>query len=114
MQTLLISQLPNVWTQLAQAQTQSPLVSLVPIFLVFGIFYFLLLAPMRKRQKALQKVVESLKRGDKVVTNGGLIGEIAAVEDRVVHLKLGENVKVRVLKSAIAGLEGSAEPEVVK
>lgn len=114
MQTLLISQLPNVWTQLAQAQTQSPLVSLVPIFLVFGIFYFLLLAPMRKRQKALQKVVEGLKRGDKVVTNGGLIGEIAAVEDRVVHLKLGENVKVRVLKSAIAGLEGSAEPEVVK
>ena len=114
MQTLLIIQLPNVWIQVAQAQTQSPLVSLVPIFLVFGIFYFLLLAPMRKRQKALQKVVEGLKRGDKVVTNGGLIGEIAAVEDRVVHLKLGENVKVRVLKSAIAGLEGSAEPEATK
>ncbi len=55
-----------------------------------------------------------MKRGDKVVTNGGLIGEIAAVEDRIVHLKLGENVKVRVLKSAIAGLEGSAEPEATK
>ena len=109
-----ISQSLSAWIQLAQAQTQSPLVSLVPIFLVFGIFYFLLLAPMRKRQKALQKVVEGLKRGDKVVTNGGLIGEIAAVEDRVVHLKLGENVKVRVLKSAIAGLEGSAEPEAIK
>ena len=114
MQMMDIFQLPNVWIQVAQAQTQSPLVSLVPIFLVFGIFYFLLLAPMRKRQKALQKVVEGLKRGDKVVTNGGLIGEIAAVEDRVVHLKLGENVKVRVLKSAIAGLEGSAEPEATK
>jgi preprotein translocase subunit YajC len=109
-----ISQSLSAWIQLAQAQTQSPLVSLVPIFLVFGIFYFLLLAPMRKRQKALQKVVEGLKRGDKVVTNGGLIGEIAAVEDRVVHLKLGENVKVRVLKSAIAGLEGGAEPEATK
>jgi len=109
-----ISQSLSAWIQLAQAQTQSPLVSLVPIFLVFGIFYFLLLAPMRKRQKALRKVVEGLKRGDKVVTNGGLIGEIAAVEDRVVHLKLGENVKVRVLKSAIAGLEGSAEPEATK
>ena len=114
METLLISQLPNAGIQLAQAQSQSPLLSLVPIFLVFGIFYFLLLAPMRKRQKALQKVVEGLKRGDKVVTNGGLIGEIAAVEDRVIHLKLGENVKVRVLKSAIAGLEGSAEPEAIK
>lgn len=114
MHAWLIVQTPNMWIQLAQAQTQSPLVSLVPIFLVFGIFYFLLLAPMRKRQKALQKVVEGLKRGDKVVTNGGLIGEIAAVEDRIVHLKLGENVKVRVLKSAIAGIEGSAEPEVAK
>ena len=114
MEILQIIQWPSAWIQLAQAQTQSPLVSLVPIFLVFGIFYFLLLAPMRKRQKALQKVVEGLKRGDKVVTNGGLIGEIAAVEDRIVHLKLGENVKVRVLKSAIAGLEGSAEPEATK
>lgn len=114
MQMMDIIQSPGAWIQLAQTQSQSPLVSLVPIFLVFGIFYFLLLAPMRKRQKALQKVVEGLKRGDKVVTNGGLIGEIAAVEDRIVHLKLGENVKVRVLKSAIAGLEGSAEPEVVK
>lgn len=114
MQMMDIIQPSGAWIQLAQAQTQSPLVSLVPIFLVFGIFYFLLLAPMRKRQKALQKVVEGLKRGDKVVTNGGLIGEIAAVEDRIVHLKLGENVKVRVLKSAIAGLEGSAEPEVIK
>ncbi|MEO8196068.1 MAG: preprotein translocase subunit YajC [Thermoanaerobaculia bacterium] len=114
MQMMDIIQSPGAWIQLAQAQTQSPLVSLVPIFLVFGIFYFLLLAPMRKRQKALQKVVEGLKRGDKVVTNGGLIGEIAAVEDRIVHLKLGENVKVRVLKSAIAGLEGTAEPEVIK
>jgi preprotein translocase subunit YajC len=100
--------------QLAQAQSQNPLVSLIPIFLVFGIFYFLLLAPMRKRQKALGKMVAELKRGDRVVTNGGLLGEIAAVEDRLVHLKLSDNVKVRVLKSAIAGLEGNPEAEEVK
>lgn len=100
--------------QLAQAQTQNPLVSLIPIFLVFGIFYFLLLAPMRKRQKAVQKMVSELKRGDRVVTTGGLLGEIAAVEDRVVHLKLGDNIKVRVVKSAIAGLEGTPEAEEPK
>ena len=100
--------------QLAQAQTQNPLVSLIPIFLVFGIFYFLLLAPMRKRQKALQKMVSEIKRGDRVVTNGGLLGEVAAVEERVVHLKLSDNVKVRVLKSAIAGLEGNPEAEAPK
>jgi preprotein translocase subunit YajC len=100
--------------QLAQAQTQNPLVSLIPIFLVFGIFYFLLLAPMRKRQKALQKMVSELKKGDRVVTNGGLLGEIAAVEDRLIHLKLSDNVKVRVLKSAVAGLEGTPEAEESK
>ncbi len=104
----------SAFFQLAQAQTQNPLVSLIPIFLVFGIFYFLLLAPMRKRQKTLAKLVSELKRGDRVVTNGGLLGEIAAVEDRLVHLKLGENVKVKVLKSAITGIEGSAEAEESK
>lgn len=99
--------------QLAQAggQSPSPLIQLVPILLIFGIFYFLLLAPMRKRQKAHQALLGQLKRGDKVVTNGGLMGEIAAVEEKVVHLKLADNVRVRVLKSAVAGLEGSPEAE---
>lgn len=92
----------------------SPFLQLLPLLLVFGIFYFLLLAPMRKRQKALQKLVEELKRGDRVVTNGGLMGEVAAVEERVVHLKIADNVKVRVVKSAIAGLEGSPEAEGTK
>ena len=105
MQMMLMVQSPGAWMQLAQAQTQSPLVSLVPIFLVFGIFYFLLLAPMRKRQKAHAKLLGELKRGDRVVTNGGLLGEVAAVEEKVIHLKLADNVKVRVVKSAVAGLE---------
>lgn len=81
----------------------------VPILLVFAIFYFLLIAPMRKRQKALQGLIESLKKGDRVVTNGGLYGTVAAVEEQVVILKLAENLKVRVAKSAISGLEGQEE-----
>lgn len=81
----------------------------VPILLVFAIFYFLLIAPMRKRQKALQGLIEGLKKGDRVVTNGGLYGTVAAIEEQVVILKLAENLKVRVAKSAIAGLEGQEE-----
>lgn len=102
--------------QLAQAGGQAPslFVQLVPILLIFGIFYFLLLAPMRKRQKQHQLLLGALKRGDKVVTNGGLLGEIAAVEERIVHLKLSDNVKVRVVKTAIAGLEGDPAAEEVK
>jgi len=102
--------------QIAQAGAGAPsaLVQLVPILLIFGIFYFLLLAPMRKRQKAHQALLGALKRGDKVVTNGGLMGEIAAVEERVIHLKLADNVRVRVAKSAIAGLEGDPQAEEAK
>jgi preprotein translocase subunit YajC len=98
---------------LAQAggAAPSPLVQLVPILLIFAIFYFLLLAPMRKRQKQHQVLLGALKRGDKVVTNGGLMGEIAAVEEKVVHLKLADNIRVRVSKSAISGLEGDPQAE---
>jgi len=108
--------MPFTLFQLAQAggQASSPLIQLVPILLIFGIFYFLLLAPMRKRQKQHQALLAELKRGDKVVTNGGLLGEIAAVEEKVVHLKLADNVRVRVVKSAIAGLEGDPTAEAGK
>jgi preprotein translocase subunit YajC len=76
--------------------------SLVPFVLVFAIFYFLLIAPMRKRQKALQQMVENLQRGDKVVTTGGLHGEVAALDGGIVVVKVADNVKVRVSKNAIA------------
>jgi preprotein translocase subunit YajC len=98
----------------ADSPAESGWVQLLPIPIIFAIFYFLLLAPMRKRQKLLQKTVEALKRGDKVVTNGGIYGEVAAVEGNVVHLKIADNVRVRIAKSAIAGLEGAPEQEVPK
>jgi len=89
----------------------NPLVQFLPIVLVFGIFYFLLIAPMRKRQKALASLVENLKKGDRVITNGGIYGEVSMIEGNVVHLKIADSVRVRVAKSAIAGLEGGEEGE---
>ena len=74
--------------------------SLVPMLVIFAIFYFVLVMPMRKRQKALQAVIENLKRGDRVVTTGGLYGEVAAVEPSYVLLKVADNVKLKVAKSA--------------
>jgi preprotein translocase subunit YajC len=79
------------------------------MLIVMGIFYVLLIMPMRKQQKALDKLVTELKRGDRVITKSGLYGEIAAVEDTVVWLRIADNVKVKLAKSAIGGLE--AEPE---
>jgi preprotein translocase subunit YajC len=89
----------------ANGSAPSALMQFVPIILIFAIFYFLLLAPMRRRQKALQKTIENLKRGDRVVTTGGFYGEVVAIEGRDLMLKLADNVKVRVAKSAVAGLE---------
>lgn len=82
---------------------------LVPFILIFVIFWFLLIAPARRRQKAHQKMLEELKRGDRVVTNGGLHGEVAGIEGAVVFLKVADNVKVRVSKSAVAGMQGESE-----
>jgi|SRR5918999_5146427 preprotein translocase subunit YajC len=88
---------------------QSPWLGLVPMVAIFAIFYLLLVAPMRKKQRALQQTVEALKRGDKVVTNGGIYGEIAGIEGNVILLKVADNVRLRVAKSAIAGLEERKE-----
>lgn len=93
----------------AEGTSAPAFLQFVPIILVFAIFYFLLIAPMRKRQKALQTLVDNLKKGDRVITNGGLYGTVAGLEDKAVILKVADNVKVRIAKSAVAGMEGQEE-----
>ncbi|MDH3745785.1 MAG: preprotein translocase subunit YajC [Acidobacteriota bacterium] len=92
---------------LAEGVSRNPLIQFVPLILIFGIFYFFLFAPMRKRQKALEQLIENLKKGDRIVTTGGVHGEIASVKDKVVLVKVADNVKLRISRSAVAGLEGS-------
>ena len=82
---------------------------MVPMVLMFAVFYVVLILPMRKRQRTLQQQIDNLKKGDRVVTNGGLYGEVAAIEPTVVLLKIADNVRVRVAKSAISGLEGDGD-----
>jgi preprotein translocase subunit YajC len=92
-------------TAFANGGSPSALLQFVPIVLIFAIFYFVLLAPMRRRQKALQQTIENLKRGDRIVTTGGLYGEVVGIESKDLMIKIADNVKVRVAKSAVAGLE---------
>lgn len=94
---------------IAQASAQPGLMNFLPLILIFGIFYFLLIAPMRKRQKALQEMIGALKKGDKVVTTGGLHGEVHALEEETLILKIAENVRVKVARSAIASSESEKE-----
>jgi preprotein translocase subunit YajC len=78
--------------------------SLLPLILIFVIFYFLLLRPQIKRAKEHKKMVDSLTRGDEVITSGGLLGRITRVDDNFVSLELAEGVVVRVQRTAIGSM----------
>ena len=106
-----MTDLSPLFSVLAQAGGQAPpaWMQFVPMLLILLVFYFLLVAPMRKRQKELEARVAALQKGDRVVTSGGLHGEVAAIETGVVHLKIADNVKVRVAKSAITQIEDKGD-----
>jgi len=76
--------------------------SLLPLILLFAVFYFLLIRPQQKRAKQQKAFLESLKKGDKVITTGGLYGTITGITDNEVTLEIAEKVRVKVLKGAIA------------
>ena len=76
--------------------------TMVPLLLLFGIFYFLLIRPQQQRIKTHQQMVEAVRRGDTVVTAGGLIGKVAKVkDDGELMVEIADNVQVRVLKSTL-------------
>ncbi len=97
------------WTiALAQASQQpSAIVQLMPMVLIFLVFYVIWFLPLRKKQKALDEMVDKLSKGDKVITNGGFYGKVIKVDGEIVVLELADNVRVRVAKRAIGGLDGS-------
>lgn len=103
--------LSSLWMPLAfqagSGGTAGGLLSFVPFVAIFVIFYFIVLLPMRRQRKALQELLGGLKKGDRVVTTGGLYGEIASVDNATVILKIADTVKVKVARSAIAALEQS-------
>jgi len=83
----------------------------VPLILIFAIMYFLLIRPQQKKLKDHQKMVEGLRRGDQVVTQGGLIGKVTKVkEQNELEVELSEGVKVRVVQSTIASVINKTEP----
>lgn len=84
----------------------SPFSMLLPLLGMLAIFYFLLIRPQQKRQKETQKMINALKKGDKVITASGLIGSVAGLRDDVVVVKIADNVKVEMLKNAITAVTG--------
>jgi preprotein translocase subunit YajC len=87
--------------------------ALVPLLLMFAIFYLLLIRPQQKKQKQHRQLLQNLKRGDMVITSGGLQGKITGLTDKVVTLEIAEKVRVKVGRGYVANLVGQ-EPETKK
>jgi preprotein translocase subunit YajC len=87
----------------AEAQPD-PIMSFLPLLLIFVVFYFLLIRPQTKRAKEHKQMVEGLAKGDEVVTNGGILGRIIEVGENFVQLRIADNVEVKVQKTAVATL----------
>src|SRR5437899_974375 len=85
----------------------NPFSSLVLMAVIFSIFYLVLILPMRNKQKKLEVLVKALKAGDKVIVNPGIFGNIVGIEDDAFQVRIDDKTKIKVLKSAVAGLQGS-------
>lgn len=83
------------------APQQSPWMSFLPFILIIVVFYFFMIRPQMKKQKELRKFRENLKKGDKVITTGGIYGKVAEVKEAYVVIEIAHDVKVKVDKSAI-------------
>lgn len=96
---------------LAQADAGSPLGMLPLILIFFVIFWFMIIRPQQKTQKEHEKFLAGLQKDDLVVTNGGLIGKVVQVADKVLTLEVAPNVKVRVMVAQVSGPFASGEPK---
>ncbi|MCU0652166.1 MAG: preprotein translocase subunit YajC [Candidatus Omnitrophica bacterium] len=85
-----------------QSQAVNPIANLVPLILIFVIFYFLLIRPQKTKEKEHKKLLESLTKNDEVVTSGGIHATVVNVKDKTVVLRIDENVKIEIEKNCIA------------
>jgi preprotein translocase subunit YajC len=98
------------YAQAAEGGGPGPLVQLLPLVLVFVVFYFLLIRPQQKKAKAHQEMLNNLKRNDEVITAGGLYGRVVELNERIVTLEIAPNVRVRVDRPHISELLASGKP----
>tara|TARA_Y100000385_G_C12848341_1_gene531888 strand:+ start:264 stop:608 length:345 start_codon:yes stop_codon:yes gene_type:complete len=97
---LLIS---NAHAQAAAAPAQSPLMSFVPLVLVFFVFYFLMIKPQKKKMQEEQKFIANMQKGQEVYTKSGMIGKIHGLTDKIVTLEIEGGTKIKFLRNQVAG-----------
>lgn len=90
-------------------QSASGLVAILPFVLILVILYVLMIMPAQRRQKKLSAMIAALKNGDKVITNGGIYGTVVGLDNESIQLRISDQVKIRVARNAIAGLQPEAK-----
>lgn len=85
------------------------LMGLLPFVLIIAVFYFLIIRPQQKRQKERQKLLDSVQKGDKIITSGGIHGVVEGIEDKTLLVKIADNVKVKMERSSVATIIGITE-----
>ena len=103
--------LPHNLSLMAQIGGTGGVMAFLPLIIIMGIFYVLLILPAQRRQKKTQEMINALKNGDKVVTNGGILGTIVGIEGDTIQLRIADQVKVKVLRSAVSGLQPDGKEE---
>ena len=88
----------------APAEGSSPLITILPLVLIFVVFYFFIIRPQKKKEDVRKKMIEAVKKGDKIVTIGGLHGTVTQVDDTSVLIQADTNTKLRIDKNAIANV----------
>jgi preprotein translocase subunit YajC len=104
--------LHRVFAMAAPSIGGSAWLQFVPFALVLAIFYFIILLPMKRKQQKIEQFLENLKVGDRVITTGGLYGQITRLGEQSVQLQIADKIKVEVAKAAVGGYQG--QPPVVE
>ena len=97
-------------TPAAAGTEPSPIAGMMPIVLMVVLFYFLLIRPQQKKANEHKKMVEALRRGDKVLTSGGIFGVVQKVDDDVIHVEIAPDVKVKLEKNSVTAVVTRSEP----
>lgn len=85
--------------------------SLIPLLLMFVIFYFLLIRPQQKKAKEHRELITNLKKGDRIITSGGLYGTVTGLDDNTLTLEIAEKVRVKVVRANVVGFAGKSSAE---